>query len=331
MGPIIEQEIKLRSIRAIWPLVFKFGIMMALMLILGFIVPRMMPGNPFNSVGDRSMPPEVFQNFSAYYAPGQSVWYQFGLYLKHLAHFDLGYSFYYKLPVLGLISGRLGWTLLLSLTSLIIATLLAVPGGIWAAMNSRHGQGQLAVLGNIVIQSIPIYLIALFLQLFVAYRWHLLPSQGAYTPGITKLTSAFYPDALKHAILPILAICISLVPSIFILTRNVVMRIKKEKFVELARFMNVKPAALNRRYILRVSLPEIISKLNINFVYAVAGTLFVEIIFSYPGLGSLTKIAVDARDYPLIQGVFLFLGFYGIAVNMIFEWIQRRLNPWQIK
>ena len=70
---------------------------------------------------------------------------------------------------------------------------------------------------------------------------------------------------------------------------------------------------------------------SIAIVLTVAGTLFAEIIFTYPGLGSLTKIAVDARDYPLIQGIFLFLGFYGIVVNMIFEWIQHRLNPWQIK
>jgi peptide/nickel transport system permease protein len=305
--------------------------MMALVLILGFIVPRMMPGNPFSAVGDVSLPPELQNRFAEYYAPGQSVWYQFGLYIKHLANFDLGYSFYYNLPVVKLISGRLGWTLFLSLTSLVIATLLSVPGGIWAALNSRRGQGQLAVLGNIVVQSTPVFLIAVFLQLFLAYRWNLFPAQGAYTPGIMKFTSAFYPDALKHAVLPVMALAIYLVPPIFILTRNVVMRVKNEKFVELARYMNVNPVTLNRHYILRNSLPEIVSKLNLNFVNAIAGTLFVEIIFSYPGLGTLTKIAVDARDYTLIQGIFLFIGVYGIATNMMFEWAQNRLNPWQPK
>ena len=303
--------------------------MMALMLVLGFILPRMMPGNPFTGLGDQALPPDIFKSFSEYYAPGQSVWYQFGLYIKHLAHFDLGYSFYYKLPVLGLVEGRIGWTLFLSLTSLILATLIAVPAGVWAAMNARSRQGRAAVLVNVVIQSTPVFLIALFLQLFVSYRWHLLPPQGAYTPGVIKFTSAFYPDALKHAVLPILAIIIWMVPSLFILTRNVVMRVKREKYVEMARFMNVKTAEINRSYILRNAAPEIVSKLNINFVAAVAGTLFAEIIFSYPGLGSLTKLAVDARDYPLIQGIFLFLGLYGITLNMIFEWIQRRLNPWQ--
>ena len=305
--------------------------MLALMLFLGFIVPRMMPGNPFTASVDFTLPPDLQTRFAEYYAPGQSIWFQFWLYLKHLVRFDLGYSFYYNLPVIELIGGRMGWTLFLSLTSLTLATFIAVPSGAWAAMHSRRGWGQLAVLFNVIVQATPVFLIALFLQLFIAYRAHLLPPQGAYTPGITKFSSAFYPDALKHAILPVSAVVISLVPSIFILTRNVVMRIKNEKFVELARLMNVSSRTLNRGYILRNSLPEIIGKLNINFVYAVAGTLFVEIIFSYPGLGSLTKIAVDARDYPLIQGIFLFIGLYGITVNMIFEFIQRRLNPWQVK
>lgn len=319
------------NLHKIIDITLKFASMLALMLFLGFIVPRMMPGNPFTTSTEFSLPPDLQARFAEYYAPGQSIWFQFWSYLKHLAHFDLGYSFYYTLPVTELIGGRMGWTLFLSLASLILATLIAVPSGAWAAMHSRRGRGRLAVLLNVIVQATPVFLIALFLQLFIAYRAHLLPPQGAYTPGIAKFSSAFYPDALKHAILPVLAVVISLAPSIFLLTRNVVLRVKNEKFVELARLMNVSSRTLNRGYILRNSLPEIVGKLNINFVYAVAGTLFVEIIFSYPGLGSLTKIAVDARDYPLIQGIFLFVGLYGITVNMIFEFIQRRLNPWQAK
>ena len=79
--------------------------------------------------------------------------------------------------------------------------------------------------------------------------------QGAYTPGITPFSAAFWPDALKHAVLPILAVVIYLVPSIFILTRNVVLKVKREKYVELARFMNVAAPTINRSYILRNSLP----------------------------------------------------------------------------
>jgi peptide/nickel transport system permease protein len=317
------------SIKAIWPIISKFLLMMALMLVLGFIVPRMMPGNPLTGSGDRALPPEVFSNFIDYYAPDQSIWQQFWLYLKHLARFDLGYSFRYGSPVVNLITGRLGWTLFLSLTALVIANLVGVPAGMWSALNSKREKDKLAILGNIVVQSVPVFLIALVLQLFIAYRLNWLPAQGAYTPGITLYSAEFYPNALLHAILPILAVTISITPSIFILTRNVVVRIKNERYVELAGYLNINKDTIKRRYILRNSLPEIISKLNINFVYAVAGAIFVEIIFSYPGLGTLTKIAVDSRDYPLIQGIFLFIGTYGITVNLIFEWLQRRLNPWQ--
>jgi peptide/nickel transport system permease protein len=319
----------LSRIRAIGRPILKFIILLALMLVLGFIVPRIMPGNPLTSSEGRNLPSDIFQSFSGYYAPDQSIWQQFVLYIGHLAKLDLGYSFFYKLPVFNLILLRLPYTLFLSLVALILATLVAVPSGLWSAINSRKESDRIAVLGNVVIQSVPVFLIAVFLQLFIAYRWHFLPSQGAYTPGIMPFTTEFWPDALRHSILPIVAVFICLVPSIFLLTRSITMKVKKEKYVELAGYLNIKKGTIRSLYILRNSLPEIISKLNIHFVMALAGTVFVEIIFSYPGLGTLTKTAVDARDYPLIQGIFLFLGVYGILVNLLFEWFQRRINPWQ--
>lgn len=316
------------NIKAIGGITGKFILMMALMVLLGFIVPRLMPGNPLTSSVDRALPPDTLLYFTQYYAPEESIWYQLWLYAKHLLRFDLGHSFYYGMPVLELITGRLGWTLFLSLTALLLAYTIAIPMGIWSALSTKRYKDSVAVFSNIVAQSVPVFLIALLIQLVIAYRLNWLPAQGAYTPGITPENSGYYSNVALHSVLPLTALVISLIPSIFILTRNVIMRVKNESFVELARYLNINQNNINNKYILRNSLPEIVSKLNIGFVYAIAGTIFVEIIFSYPGLGTLTKIAVDGRDYPLIQGIFLVIGFYGILVNIVFDFIQQRLNPW---
>ena len=317
------------KIRNICYFVLKFIVMMALMLLMGFILPRLMPGNPFTGAGDYALPQETFASFAEYYAPGQSLWLQFKLYLQHLARLDLGYSFYYKLPVFQLVTGRIGWTLFISLAALAWAAFIAVPAGMFSALTSRRERDRMAVAACVIVNSIPIFLIALFIQLAVAYGLNWLPAQGAYAPGTTLFSREFYPDVLRHGALPVLSVVIFLFPSIFLLTRNIVTRIKKEKYVSLARYLNLRDSTVNIIYILKNSLPEIVGKMNIHFVYAVSGTLFAEIIFSYPGLGMLTRTAVESRDYPLIQGIFFFIGLYGVSVNLFFEWIQSRLNPWR--
>ena len=318
-----------KNIRDLWYLVVKFTVMTALMLLMGFILPRLMPGNPFTGTADYALPPEAFASFAEYYAPDQSLWQQLGLYIRHLAQFDLGYSFCYKLPVFQLVAGRIGWTLFVSLAALLCAACLAVPAGALAALTSRRERDRMAVMTTIMVNSIPVFLIAFFIQLVVAYGLNWLPAQGAHAPDTIPFSSGFYLDVLRHGALPVLSVVIFLTPSIFLLTRNIVMRVKKEKYVAMARYLNLGNSTINMRYVLKNSMPEIVGKLNIHFVYAVSGTLFAEIIFSYPGLGSLTKVAVDARDYPLIQGIFFFVGLYGVSVNLFFEWLQRRLNPWQ--
>ena len=155
----------------------------------------------------------------------------------------------------------------------------------------------------------------------------LFPSQGAYTIAVNTSTVSFIIDAIYHMILPLTASVICQIPSMFIFMRNVVFRIKQESYVELAHYKNIHGYKIAYHYIFKNCLPEIISKLNIHFMYAIAGTLFVEMIFSYPGIGALLKVAVSARDYPLIQGIFLIITLYAIVIDTVFEFILYKVNP----
>ncbi|SDL01458.1 ABC transporter permease [Natronincola ferrireducens] len=304
-----------------------------LLVIMSFILPRLIPGNPisifqedvhiFNTV----LPEDTFNRFQEYYAPHLSLREQFIIYIKNITSFDLGYSFYYGYPVVELINGRIGWTLILSIMSILIASFIAIPMGIKSALSSKSITDKMLMYCNVLLQGIPIFLVALLIQRFFAYKLQLFPSQGAYSLRLNPTVPIFIMDAMYHMILPLLTSTIALIPSNYLLTRNVVMRIKEEPYVKLAYYNNVHEASIKYHYIFKNSLPEIISKLNIHFVYAVAGTLFVEMIFNYPGIGGLLRIAVSSRDYPLIQGIFLYVAIYAIVINIIFEWILYEVSP----
>ena len=94
----------------------------------------------------------------------------------------------------------------------------------------------------------------------------------------------------------------------------------------MANYLNIAKEDINRKFIFYNMIPEILGKLNIQFIYAITGSIFVESIFSYPGMGHLLKIATSSRDYPLMQGILLLIAFYGLFVTLIFEFLLKRFT-----
>ncbi|WP_350344607.1 ABC transporter permease [Proteinivorax tanatarense] len=323
---------KIKDSNFIWKVMNNIGLFL-LLIVLSFVLPRLLPGSPILSfqedihVLNSTLTEETFNRFEDYYAPNEPLWKQFRIYVTSLIRLDLGYSFYYGYPVMDIILGRIGWTLFLSLTSICISFIIAIPIGIYSAMNSDKKEDRLIMGGALFLQSIPIFIIALIIQRIFAYNLGWFPSQGAYDIGVYSSSIEFLKDAGYYMILPLIASTIGLFPSNYILTRNIIIKTKNEPYVQMAHFNNLDRPIIKYHYIFRNALPEIISKLNINVVYAIGGTLFVEMIFSYPGLGMLLKEAVASRDYPLIQGIFIITSIYAIFVNIFFEWLLYKVSP----
>lgn len=312
--------------------VLKSLLYVCLITLFSFALPRLIPGSPlFISYNDihvlnTALPEETFNSFREYYAPDQPVAAQLAIYIKNLIHFDLGSSFYYKMPVSEIISGRIGWTLYLSFVSISISSLLGIPMGLKAAQSSGKA-GKYLVSFFMALNSLPVFVLAIVFQLLFCFKFHLFPSSGAYTLGMSGNMLDFGIDIMRHSVLPIIILVIAEVPSIFALTYNVCSRTKEEPYVQMARYYNISERLIQYKYVLKNSLPEILSKMNIQFLYAISGILFVEAVFSYPGVGTLLKTAASSRDYPLLQGILLVTGFYGVTVNLVFELIIKRVHP----
>ncbi len=303
-----------------------------LIIILSFALPRIIPGNPLSlAEGDMhilnmNLPEDTYNVFKAYYAPEKSIGEQFMIYIRHLSKLDLGYSFYYRMPVSRLIAGRIGWTIFLSVSSIIISSFIGIPLGLNRAVKS--GRANSFVLGFFSsIQALPSFLAAVLFQLIFCFRIKIFPSSGAYTPGMDPFSKGFIMDVFFHSTVPLMTLIFLEVPSIFLLTYNTASNIKDENYVKTAYYLNIDEKRIKYDYILHNSLPEILSKINIQFLYAISGTLFVESFFSYPGMGGLLKVATTSSDYPLLQGMLLVVGVYGLAVNMVFKLLTKKVNP----
>jgi peptide/nickel transport system permease protein len=308
-------------------------ILLVVLIILGFLLPRLIPGSPLSFSGEEinvlnlRLPEETFNRFRDYYVPEQPLVRQFAIYMSHLFNGDWGYSFRYGLPVKKIIMSRVSLTLFLSLTSIAISTIIAIPLGTFLALR-RRGRGEKGILMLLLaVQTIPAFLLAIICRLFFAYNLGWFPAFGAYPPGMTPTDAGFAGHFILHAFLPVTVLVVSTVPPVAILTRNVVHKIKREPYVEAAYYFGIREKTIQIYYILLNSFPEIMGRLNIIFLYAIAGALFVEIIFSYPGMGTLMKAAVESRDYPLIQGIFLVTTIYSIAINFVFEVFSDKINP----
>lgn len=299
---------------------------------ISFLLPRLIPGSPFffshsdMNVLNTMMPDDNFTSFVQYYHPDKSVTEQFLLYLKDLLNFDLGRSFYYKLPVSDLLTGHLGWTIFLAFVSIGISSSVGISLGLFFAM--KNGVKRVTWLNVFTgLNSVPVFVIAIVMQMLLSYKFHLFPSSGAYTPGIRVGDAGWIVDVIRHAVLPLGVLVLAELPPTFILTYNTCLRTKNEPYVEMARYFHIEENIIQYKYILKNTLPEILSKMNIQFLYAISGVLFVEVVFSYPGIGTLLKTAAFSRDYPLLQGILLVTGAYGILINLIFELIIKKFNP----
>lgn len=306
-------------------------IALAIILTLNFLLPRLMPGDPLMAIyGDEAlvqMSPQLKADLVQRFALDQSLWQQFGAYLKGLFTGDLGYSYYYNAPVFDVILGRLPWTLLLVGLSLVLSTFVGIFLGIESGWRrgSRLDRGMLA--GMMSLNGFPDFFIGTVLLLVFGVTLGLLPLSGAVTPYSGLSGGALLLDVLKHLVLPLTALTLTHLTAAYLLTRNTMITVLKEPFMLTARSKGLSPRALKYHHAGRNSMLPVLTMTGIWVGVLITGTLFIEIIFSYPGLGHLMYEALLFRDYVVIQGVLLLLATVVLAINLLVDLSYTKIDP----
>lgn len=283
----------------------------AAIYLLNFTIPRLMPGDPFDyegaSAGEESTT-EASAEYKAYLRSYYGLDKPFAAQLAGAVgrnlRGDLGYSVHYRRPVTEILAQRLPWTALIMGASLGLSLVMGVA---LALVCVRHRGADRAIYGLLSgLAETPSFLVGVLLLFFVAARVDWIPLSGAVTPfGSYPTEWARALDILRHALLPVAALTAVTAPELYFTARASFLAILERPYLLNARAKGLPEGRVARRYILANALPPIAARFFLSVGGAVGGTLLVENVFAYPGLGTVMREAVKYRDYPMIQGVFL--------------------------
>jgi peptide/nickel transport system permease protein len=297
-----------------------------------FLIPRLMPGNPVQAILARlqnQVTTGTIKSLEAQFglSTREGLWGQYVHYLNNVVHGNLGVSTgYYPSTVSGVIRGGLPWTLGLVGTATVISFVLGTALGI--AVGWRRGSWLDNMLPAMTFfQAAPYFFVAfLALDLF-ATRLGWFPTGQAYSLGtFPAWTLSYAGDVLSHAVLPALTIVVCSAAGWVVGMRNVMVTTMDEDYVLVAH-----AKGLGRQrvvwYAARNAILPSISGFSLAIGFVVSGALLTEIVFSYPGLGWILLQAVNNRDYPLLQGIFLIITFAVLAANLAADFVYVLLDP----
>ena len=306
-----------------------------IVLSLNFFLPRMMPGDPLSYlVGDPStdMPmlltEEMREKLLAYYDLDKPLNEQYTDYLSNLAHGNLGWSIYYNAPVSSVLLGRFKWTLLLVGTATVVYLALGILLGALSAWR-RGTKTDIGLLISVFsLGSWPPFFLAMLLIILFSVKLGAFPIGGAESPtgshanGLERAIEVMY-----HLILPSLALVLTHLSGVYFLMRNSMLSVLGEDYIRTAKAKGLRERDILLRHALPNALLPIVTMIAMRLGFSIMGTMFVEVVFAYPGMGSLIYQACMTRDYPLLQGAFLLIMVFVMFFNLAADLLYARLDP----
>ncbi len=300
---------------------------------LNFLIPRLMPGDPVLALldptsGNYLTDQQIRQEIEAYYGLDQPLPVQYLNYLGRLLRGDLGYSIHLKEPVTGLIAGTLPWTLLLTIPALLISSLVALFVGTHAGWvrGSLLDRSLLALF--LGLWNMPVFFLGLLLLLFLGVYWPVFPISGAVT-RFQQYGSWFewLLDVLYHLALPLTALTLSMIGGRLLLMRNTMVSVLGQEFMVVARAKGLPLRVIKYRHGMRNAMLPFFTLFAAQMGLAVTGSIFIESLFAYPGMGLMMFEAVGRRDYPLLEGAFLVISLAVLLANLAADIFYVVLDP----
>lgn len=246
---------------------------------------------------------------------------QYTLWLGNVLKGNLGTSLRTGAPVAGEILRRLPVTLELTLFAVVLALTLGIPAGIISAVRQDAVSDLLVRVSGLLGLSIPNFLLATVLILFVSLYWPIFP-----TTGFVPLADGLWVN-LKSLFLPAFSLAVGAMASIMRMTRSSLLEELRQDYIKVARSKGLRERVVILRHGLRNSLIPVVTVVGIWIGYLLGGTVIIEEIFALPGIGRLALNAIYQRDYPMVQGTVLFIAFAFVLVNLVTDLIYGFLDP----
>jgi len=302
---------------------------LAAVLATNFTLFHLMPGDPVTHIArGQHLDAEAVARLRSFYGLDMPLPSQFITYVAHLFRGDFGWSYTYQTSVGPIVAKALGNTLILVTISTLLVIVLGVLIGVFAA--SRRGtrtDGGL-VIGSLVFWSLPTFWVGMLLIFVFAVSLGWLPIAGMFT------ADAVYPtvftkiaDLARHLILPTVAMVLVDIAQFVLISRSSLLAVLSEDYMTTARAKGLSPRRVLWRHGVRNALLPVVTATSLYASATVGGTIQVETVFSWPGMGQLIYLSVVRRDYPVMEACFLVFAIVVVLANFASDVLYRLLDP----
>lgn len=295
--------------------------------VLAFLIAKMMPGDPFTGLITPETDPNTIEALrvkSGFYDP---LPVQYWNWISKAFRGDFGQSYTYKYEVTKLIGERIGNTVWLSLLTLILTYLIALPLGMIAGRFQNSWADKAIVVYTFITYSIPVFVFALILLWLFGYTLGWFPTRGSVDSDVVAGTLGYYVNKFHHMILPAFTMAILSTTGTIQYLRTGVIDAKSQDYVRTARAKGVPENVVFNRHIFRNSILPIAAFLGYEFTGLIGGSVFIENIFSYPGMGNLFVTSITGRDYSVILALLLLFGTATLLGTLLSDIIMSIVDP----
>jgi peptide/nickel transport system permease protein len=314
-------------------------------VLLTFLITRLVPGDPAVTWAGARASADQIARARVFLGLNRSFPYQVGHFFSNLAHGDLGTSIRTRRAVSSDLLQAVPASLALVIPALVLAVMVGVPLGIFAArFRGRSGDFVARVFALFTV-SMPVFWIAMVLQLVFFRVLHLLPVAGAYgvslvyTHPLHEITRipvldalitgnwAVFRSSLEHMVLPALALAAWPAGVVTRMVRATILETSEETHAQMVRALGFPERAVLGRFALRLALGPVTQVLALVFAYSLVNSFLVESIYNWPGLGSYAAQSITSLDVPAIMGVTLFIAVTYVVLNLLVDIVQAALDP----
>jgi peptide/nickel transport system permease protein len=310
--------------------------------VIVFLMITLTPGDPVDiMIGDQNITAEQEARMRVELGLDRPPIERFFVFLGNAVRGEFGLSFFHRRPVIDVIAERLPATIELAVVALIIALATAIPLGVLAAVRKNSWIDKAATVGSLLGVSLPGFWFAILLIMLFAVHLHLLPVSGriGFESEVTSITGfllidtllngrpAAFADALAHIILPAITLGLPMAAVLMRVTRASMLEVLRSDYVTFAEAKGLKRSRVLYRHALKNALIPTVTVAALEMGSLLGGSMIVETVFGWPGLGRLVVESIFQRNYPLIQAAVLLYAVTYVLLNFAADLLYTQLNP----
>ncbi len=294
-----------------------------------FFLFHIIPGDPIRLIArTQKLDPEAVAELRKKFGLDGSIIHQYLVYLKNLAHADLGYSFSLHEGVGSVLLRALGHTALLLTVSTLIVVIIGIAIGVYAGSRQGKKSDSWIVISSLVFWSMPTFWVGMLLVFVFGVWWGGLPISGITTPNAVYSGSLSYMmDIARHLILPTLTLALVDIAFFIMITRTSLIEVMHEDYMLTARGKGLSRKTVVWKHGVRNALLPVMTASALYISALVGGAIQVEVVYSWPGMGLLMYNSVLARDYPVLEACFLVSSIVVLLANFASDVLYRVLDP----